>query len=142
MKQIQDDARKNPNKDDTADTLAAFDRDADPTEKLDSNRSRSLTSPDVRDFLQSVMMARDLRNAGMSRKEAVSIISNLAGVNMKTAENHFDYFIRSKQLPKLKNSGLVVSAQETTTNRTAVTTEKLLRIHMSQTEGEMHALSF
>ncbi len=74
----------------------------------------------------------------MSRKEAISIVANLGGVNLRTAENHFDYLICSKQLPKLKNNGRVVVAQETTTYQTAVTTEKLLRTHISQTEGKMH----
>ena len=138
LDKIQKDAHKNANKDDTAVTLAAFDRVSDGTKMLSSNQARSLTSPDVRNFLQSVMIARDLRNAGMSRKEAVSIVANLAGVNMKTAENHFDYLICSKQLPKLKNNGRVIAAQETTSNRTAVTAEKLLRTHMSQTEGKMY----
>ena len=137
LKKIQEDARKKANKDD-ADMLAAFDRDADPTaELLDSNRARSLTTPADREFLQSIMVAHDLRNSGMSRKEAISIIANLGGVNLVTAENHFDYLIRSKQLPKLKNNGRVLTAQQTTTNRTAVTTEKLLRTHMSQTEGKV-----
>ena len=74
----------------------------------------------------------------MSRKEAISIFANLGGVNLRTAENHFDYLINSKQLPKLKSNGRVVVAQETTTNQAAVTTEKLLRTHISQTKGKMN----
>jgi hypothetical protein len=123
LKKIQESCNK-ANKDDAADTLAAFDRDAVPTAMLDLNRKGSLTTLADREFLQSVMIARDLRNAGMSRKEAISIIANLVGVNLTTAENHFDYLIRSKQLPKLKNNGRVITTQATTTNRTACTTEK------------------
>jgi exosome complex RNA-binding protein Csl4 len=72
----------------------------------------------------------------MPRKEIICVVAELCGVSFKTAENHFDYLIRSKQLPELKKDGRVVTAQVTTTNRTAVTTEKLLRTHMSQEEGE------
>jgi hypothetical protein len=107
---------------------------------LDLNRKGSLTTLTDCEFLQSVMIARDLRNAGMSRKEAISIIANLGGVNLTSAENHFDYLIRSKQLPKLKNNGRVLTAQATTTNLTACTTEKLLRTHMSQSEGMTYVL--
>jgi hypothetical protein len=90
LKKIQESCNK-ANKDDAADTLAAFDRDAIPTALLHLNRKGCLTTLADREFLQSVMIARDLRNAGMSRKEAISIIANLGGVNLTTAENHFYY---------------------------------------------------
>ena len=41
----------------------------------------------------------------------------------------------SKQLPQLKQGGPVVSAQPTTTNRTAITTQKLLRTHNTVMEA-------
>jgi hypothetical protein len=72
----------------------------------------------------------------MPRKEVISVIAEIASVPVKNAENHLDYLIRSKKLPELKNNSRIVRAQATTTNRTAVTTEKLLRTHKSQEEGE------
>ena len=59
----------------------------------------------------------------------IVLIAKLFGIPYKTAENHFDYLIKSKQLNELKRGGRVVAAQATTTNRTAITTQKLLRTH-------------
>jgi hypothetical protein len=59
----------------------------------------------------------------------IVLIAKLFGVMYKTAENHFDYLIKSKQLNELKRGGRVVAAQATTTNRTAITSQKLLRTH-------------
>ena len=95
----------------------------------------SLTTVADRDFLQSLATVRDNRNAGMGRKEIIAIISNMQGVPLKTAENHYDHLIRSKQLKELKKDGRVVTAQPTTTNRTAITTEKLLRTYCTQEEA-------
>ena len=67
----------------------------------------------------------------------ITFISEIESVRMKTAENHYDYLIRSKQLPELKNDGRVVLAQPTTTNRTAITTAKLLRTHHTLTLGKL-----
>ena len=57
----------------------------------------------------------------------IVLIAELFGVPYKTAENHFNYLIKSKQLYDLKCGGHVVATQATTTNRTAITTQKLLR---------------
>jgi hypothetical protein len=65
----------------------------------------------------------------MSRKEMIVLIAELFGVPYKKAENHFDYLIKSKLLNELKRGGRVVAAQATTTNRTAITTQKFLRSH-------------
>ena len=140
LKKMKKDAAKQANKDDTAKALAQFDRDADGKELTDQNNQVSLTSAADREFLQSVIISRDQRNAGMTRKELIAIIAELGGVKSKRAENHLDYLIRSKKLPNVKNNGRVVRAQATTTNRTAITTEKLLRTHMSQAEGKYTVL--
>jgi hypothetical protein len=71
-------------------------------------------------------MSRDEMNKGMTRKEMITLMSELFSVLSKAAENHFDYLIKSKQFPELKWGGCVVSAQATTTNCTAITTQKLL----------------
>ena len=56
---------------------------------------------------------------------------------MKTAENHYDFLIRANKLPKLKRGGQFVSAQTTTTNRTAITTVKLLCTHKTVALGKV-----
>ena len=75
-----------------------------------------------RDFLQSIIKARDKHNVGMAQKEVISVIVELGNVAFKAADNHLDYLIRSKKPQQLKNNGRVVTAQTTTTNRTAVMT--------------------
>ncbi len=77
-------------------------------------------------MLQSIATSRDEMNKGMTRKEMITLMSELFSVSSKAAENHFDYLIKSKQFPELKQGGRVVSAQVTTTNYTAITTQKLL----------------
>ena len=73
----------------------------------------------------------------MSRKEMISFISELEGTNMKTAENNYYFLIRANKIPQLKRGGLVVSAQATTTYRTAITTAKLLRTHETVALGKV-----
>ena len=67
----------------------------------------------------------------------ISFIAELEIVTIKAAENHYDHLIWSKQLSELKRSGRVVSAQPTTTIRTAITTTKLLWTHHTLTLGEL-----
>jgi hypothetical protein len=83
------------------------------------------TTKEDRELQQSIATSRDEMNKGMTRKDMISLILELFGVSPKAAENHFDYLIKSKHFPELKQSGRVVSAQATTTNRT-ITTQKLL----------------
>jgi hypothetical protein len=123
LSKLQDTASSQNNDNMMGKIPSQFDRDANPLESVEINGRIGLTSFGDREFLQTIIIARDNRNAGMPRKELIGIIAELAGVNKKTAENHLDYLIRSKQLPNLKNNGRVVHAQATTTNRTAVTTE-------------------
>ena len=52
------------------------------------------------------------------------LIANFFSASSKAAENHVDYLIKTKQLSELKWGGCVVSAQTTTTNCTAITTQK------------------
>ncbi len=68
-------------------------------------------------------------NRGMLMKEMVVLITTLFSVLYKAAENHFDHLIKAKQLDELKRDGCVVLAQATTTNHTAITTQKLLQMH-------------
>lgn len=91
--------------------------------------ARTLTCDGDRDYLQQLITLRDLKNNPMSRAECFGVIQTLAGVDFKTAENHWYHLQRKKLLPQLKNNGKVRKAQATTTKRSGVTTEKMLRWH-------------
>ena len=103
-----------------------------------SNRvpRKSLTTIEEQQFIQDVANARDNNNKGMPRKEIVNMIATMQGVDLKTADNHYNYLVTSGKLLQLKRGGRVVSAQVTTTNRTAITTAKLLRTFQSQDLGK------
>lgn len=118
---------------DDVDALDKFDRKK-AMEEPSGVKSSLTTAADVK-FLQSLAVTRDNRNDGMPRKEMISIISELKSVTMKKAANHYEYLVRSKRLNQLKNDGRVVTAQATTTNRTAITTEKLLRTYTIQEQA-------
>jgi len=98
-----------------------YDIDQRPSQDSDTS---SFTMNSDRELLQHIA-----KYSGMSRKEMIVLITKLFGAPYKTAENHFDYLIKSKQLNELKRGGCVVAAQATTTNSTAITTQKLLRTH-------------
>ena len=71
----------------------------------------SLTTNSDRELLQHIAKSRDELNRGMSRKEMIVLIAKLFGISYKTAENHFNYLIKSNQLNELKRGGHVVAAQ-------------------------------
>ena len=109
------------------DQAAADEHDYDVFDRHKANEnSGGLTSSETQGYLQSVAVTRDKNNKGMTRKEMIQFIAQLEHCKLKTAENHYDYLVRSKKLNKLKKGGRVVTAQATTTNRTTVTTAKLL----------------
>ena len=113
--------------------LAAFDRKK-PPEMLamtDGRKLKSLTDEKFRNDMQKIIIARDRMNNGMTRKEAVGMISDFYGVSNKKADNHYCYLVTKGYFNELKRGGKVVTAQATTTNRTAITTEKLLRNHLN-----------
>ena len=102
--------------------LNEFKRDND-------EKNNMLTTEQDRAYLQQLITMRDMKNNGMTRNEAIGTIQLLTGANFKTAENHW-YYCRTKKLfPKLKNHGALRTAQATTTKRSGVTTEKLMRWH-------------
>ncbi|KAL9190571.1 hypothetical protein ACHAXT_000277 [Thalassiosira profunda] len=126
VKEVQGDDDDEGSEED-ADGMGQFDRHRETDKK--GKKKAGLTSAATRNLLQSIATARDKNNKGMSRKEMICLIAELESVNAKTAENHYDYLVREGKLPELKRGGRVVTAQPTTTNRSAITTEKLLRTH-------------
>ena len=62
-------------------------------------KKTSLLSNESIAVLQDVIRKRDQINTGVSRAEAITIIADLGQAKcLKTAENHLDYLIRSKNL--------------------------------------------
>jgi hypothetical protein len=91
--------------------------------------TRSLTSELDRAYIQQLIVLRDMHNNGMTRTEVIALIQKLATCSFAKAEQHWYYCRRMKFFTELKNHGAVRSAQATTTKRSGVTTEKLLRWH-------------
>ena len=93
--------------------------------------NRSFTSKSQQQFLGDVAKACDENNNGMSRKEMISLILHLVGSNKtKSADNHFDYLVRNKKLPQLKQGGKVRSVQKTNKKKMSqVTISQQLRWH-------------
>ena len=81
------------------------------------------------DYIQELITLGYLKNNGMSRGEVIGLIQTITGASFKKSEQHWYYFRKAKLLPKLKNHGDLRTAQATTTKRSGVTTEKLLRLH-------------
>jgi hypothetical protein len=95
--------------------------------KKDDRKSASLLSQVDIDFLQVAIACRDKKNMGMMRKEIVQTIMDIGGAKYKSAENHYDYLIRSGRLSELKNKGKTVKARATTEKRSQICVEGQLR---------------
>ena len=91
--------------------------------------TKMLTSDLDRNYIQELVTLRDLKNNGMSRGEVIGLIQKMTGASFIKSEQHWYYCRRAKLLPQLKNHGALRTAQATTTKRSGVTTEKLLRWH-------------
>ena len=104
-------------------------------ERKENARTDGLLSKNNLDLVKGIIKARDMRNNGMNRKDVIGLISYLGQVKSVTAENHFDYLIRSGKLADLKKNGRVVLAQKTTTKRGEVTLEQQLRWHTTVDEA-------
>ena len=81
-------------------------------------KKRALLSENQVKYVEDSIVKRDTANPGISRKEAIQVISKLVQVeSFVQAENQFDYLIWAKQLTHLKRLGRVVTALATTTER-------------------------
>ena len=100
-----------------------------------SKETKMLTTVLERLYIQELITLRDLKNNGMSRGEVIAVIQRLTGASFITAENHWYYCRNAKLFPKLKGHGALRTAQATTTKRSGVTTEKLLRWHATVDEA-------
>ena len=57
------------------------------------------------------------------------IIQKITEASFEKADQHWYYFRRAKKFPELNNNGTLRTAQTTTTKRSGVITNKLLRWH-------------
>ena len=97
-------------------------------ENVFPSKTSALLSNDQVDFVQDIIVKRDQDNNGVSRKEAIDIIYNLAGEKkMKDAENHYDYLIRKARLNRISRGGKVTAAQSTTSEHCGITVPQKLR---------------
>ena len=93
-------------------------------------QKNALLSNQDRDVLQDIICRRDQTNEGVSRKEAIGIISDIAQAKShKQAANHLDYLIRTEKLTNLKRNGRIVTAQATTTERSQINVAQQLHWH-------------
>ena len=58
--------------------------------------------------------------------EVIGVIQKFTKAYFEKADQHWYYCRRGKKFPELNNRGALQTAQTTTTNRSGVTTEKLL----------------
>jgi hypothetical protein len=83
----------------------------------------------MRELIADTIKFRDEAQNGMTRKEVIQLLVQLTGGSEKLCENHYDWMIRAKKLPQLKNNGQVQYAQATTTKRACIQVEQQLRWH-------------
>lgn len=88
-----------------------------------------LLSLSDRKRLEDCIARQAARKSPIDRREIFQFMSELTGKAIKTCENHYDYLVNAKLLTKLKNSGKVVVAQKTTTNRIQANAETQFRFH-------------
>ena len=68
----------------------------------------------------------------------VQLMSEIKGSSYKTASNHYEFFVCTKQLTLFKRGGRAVASQPTKTNRTAITNQKIMRTHVTMDAGKFN----
>ena len=93
-------------------------------------KNKGLLQPKDIEVLQDIIVCRDDANNGITRDEAISLVSQLSKCyDRSKCEQHWDYLLRKKKLSKLKAGGKVKKAQKTTIKRTQIHVEQQLRFH-------------
>jgi hypothetical protein len=82
--------------------------------------SKSLTTAKMRELIADTIKFRDEAQNRMTRKEVIQLLVQLTGGSAKSCENHYDWMIRAKKLPQLKNNGRVQYTLATTTKRACI----------------------
>ena len=83
----------------------------------------------MRELIANTIKFHDETQNGMTRKEVIQLLVQLTGGSGKLCKNHYDWMIRAKKLPQLKNNGRVQYAQATTTKCACIQVEQQLHWH-------------
>ena len=83
---------------------------------VDGVRVGSLLSSAQRKQIQSIIISRDEKNAGMTRHEVIEFISELTQSSIEKSEQHWKYLVKNNLMPVLKSNGKMVQTQTTTLN--------------------------
>jgi hypothetical protein len=86
----------------------------------------SLMSKPMRAFIAGIAKCHDEAQIGMSCKEVIQLMKILTLATTKQCDNHFDYLVRMKKMPELKNHGRVQRAQAMTTKCSCIQMEQQL----------------
>jgi hypothetical protein len=110
--------------------------DAKPPARLSSGGSAmttsdgwSLMSEPMRAFIAGIAKCHDEAQISTSWKELIQLMKLLTLATRKQCDNHFDYLVRMKKMPKLKNHGRVQRAQATMTKGSCIQMEQQLWWH-------------
>jgi hypothetical protein len=95
------------------------------------DNSRSLTSESTRAFIAQTAKRRNEAQIGMTHKEVIHLMMHLTGGTSDQCENHYDYLIRKRKMPELKNHGRVQRVQQTMTKCSCIRIEQHFCWHMT-----------
>ena len=94
-------------------------------------RKRALLSEMQGNYVQDIIVTIDTANLGMSRRDAIQVISYIGQANSYVqAENHLDYLIQEELLPDLKRYGRATKSKATTMERSHICLSQQYRWHM------------
>ena len=94
-------------------------------------RKQALLSEIQVNYVEDIIVTRDMENLGMSSREVIQMISDIEQESSYVqAENHMDYLIRENWLPNLKRHGRVIEAQAMTTERSHICVAQRYPWHM------------
>jgi hypothetical protein len=83
----------------------------------------------MRELIANTIKFRHEAQNGMTRKEVIQLLMQLTGGSAKCCKNHYDWMIRSKKLPQLKNNGRVQYSQAKTTKCACIRDKQQLCWH-------------
>jgi hypothetical protein len=90
----------------------------------------SLMSEPMRAFITGIAKCCDEAQISMSCKELIQLMKLLTLATTKQCDNHFNYLVRMKKMPELKNHGRVQRVQATTTKHSSIQMEQQHQWHI------------
>ena len=93
------------------------------------NKNSNLKPKDIQ-ALQDIIVCRDNARNGMSRDEAIIMVSQLSHIfNHSKCQQQWNYLIANNKTPNFKAGGKVEKAQNKTNKRTNIHVEQQPRFH-------------